>query len=198
MFRKKKDKKEKKETLAHKIIMTIVSAGVTATAAGLVGYYLNTKLPELYWQIEQPTKTNKRYMLKTRVSNLGRGLATDIRIRYAFNQPIRWYFYNYSEGLNGRLPATNVIGGVSQNELILIVPRMLSQDEVPATFVFDKPSVNVTLKIFSKEVSGQPYSQWQDKLNNTQKILSNISVFGKSLLYRLEMLRSKELSRWVI
>lgn len=194
MLRRKKNKPEKKETLAHKILMTAFSAGATAIAAGLVGYYLNTKLPELYWHVERPVAVNKRYMVRTQVSNLGRGLATDIRIRYACNQPIRWYFYNYSEGLNGKLPPANVIGGVSQNELILIVPRMLPQDEIPASFVFDRPSIDVKIKVFSREVSGQPYAKWQEKLNATQKISGNFSILWKSMRFQLEMLRNKELS----
>lgn len=128
-------------------------------------------------------------MVKTQVANLGRGLATDIRIRYAFNQPIRWYFYNYSEGLNGKLPPGNIVGGVSQNELILIVPRLLPNDELPASFAFDTPSVSYTVKIFSKEVVGRPYSQWRDKLSITQKILNNFLVLWKSFLYRFNLYR---------
>jgi hypothetical protein len=180
-----KKEKHHKESLLHKVVTTAVSAAVMASVAGFIGYKLNSHIPELYYNLEAPVKQNSRYVVKTEISNVGNSLATEVIIRYTFDQEIYYCNYNYSEGLEGKLPASNVEGGKGKKELLLNVPRMLPEERLKASFVFNKPEVTGSIKVYSKEVVGRPYSEWKEAANVKEKFLHQLAVVTKSLSYRL-------------
>lgn len=190
-----------KENLAHKIMLTALSATIMAIVGGLIGYKLNTRLPELYYEVTPQAKQvwlkniGKVYELDITVSNLGIAAANELTIRYAFDRKIVSLEYNYSEELNGKLPSANVEGGAGNFELRLTPPRLLPKDKLEAKFFFTTPYVNYQVKVFSKEGMGQPYIKWLEKVEKSKKIGKDILFFGKNIFTKLEknMQNTKEL-----
>lgn len=187
----KKLKQQKQESLTHKIFLTTLSAILTAIVLSVAGYMLNTKLPDLYYQILPAinevsiAKIGKAYRLDTEVLNLGKGPATELTIRYTFNQKIVYYDYNYSEELNGKLPSANIKGGVASKELIIHPHRLLPQDKISAKFIFSSPKIYAKIRVFSKEGMGKPYSTWKEKITSSAKAWHNISLLGQNIAFNL-------------
>ena len=190
MFKRKKKEEPKKISFLHHFLTTAFSAILTAVVAGLLGYYLNTKLPELYFYADSPQKHGSVIKIETDVVNYGRGPATEIKVRYSFSKPVLRYSYSYSEGFTGALPSGNIIIGPTHKEIMFIVPRMMPQDKLPAIFVFkDQPVIKI--KVFSKEVMGQPFSKWQTKKTRGEKVLAKIQNIVASLKYRIDLRRGE-------
>ncbi len=188
----KKQKIQHKESILHKLILTLISAAATAVIAGFVGYKLNSHLPELYYEISPAltpayiTGIGRVYRLDTAILNLGKGPATDLVIRYSFNRNIVIYDYNYSEEFNGKLPTENVKGGTGTKELILKPARLVAKDKLQAAFFFSSPSVKTEIRVIAKEGLASPYSEWQEKITQGAKFGQQMTVTGKHLAYRLK------------
>mgnify|MGYP001605574482 CR=1 FL=1 len=164
-----------KENILHKVILAILTSITAATAAGVLGYRLNLRTPELYYDVPTQLKsTVLGYKLTTNIYNLGNSSAYDVVIRYTFNKAIIQYDYNYSEGLNGKLSSANVEGGVSEKELILMPRRILPGDTIEASFIFAYPRVSANVKVFSKEVMGRPYSEHQEKNTKGEELARKV------------------------
>lgn len=175
-----------KENLTHKIMLTALSATIMAIVGGLIGYKLNTRLPELYYQVSPIKNIGKNYQLNVTVSNLGIAAANELTVRYSFDHKITGLDYSYSEELNGKLPSENVEGGIGNFELRLTPPRLVPKDKIEAKFYFTAPYVNYQIKVFSKEGMGQPYVKWLEKIEQSKKIGKDIVIISKNIFTKLE------------
>jgi hypothetical protein len=182
----------RKESLAHKIMLTALSATIMAIVGGLIGYKLNTRLPELYYEVTPQVKQvwlkniGKVYETDITISNLGIAAANELTIRYAFDHKIMNCDYNYSEKLNGKLPSANIEGGTGNFELLLTLPRLVPKDKLEAKFYFANPYINYQVKVFSKEGMGQPYVKWLEKIEKSKKIGKDIVIISKNIFTKIE------------
>ncbi len=175
-----------KESFLHKLTTTVISAAVMATVGGILGYQLNSHLPEIYYHILPVTPTGKHYRGNIEVSNLGRGPATQIVIRYTFDETIQYCTYNYSEALNGRLASENISGGKGYHEFLIKIPRLLPKDTLSASFYFKNEPKNGQVKVFAEEVVGRPYSDWTEKITSPERFKTQAKLLTNSLRYRIQ------------
>jgi hypothetical protein len=175
----------RRQGLVHTLTMAVLPAAMAAMVAGIIGYKLNTRMPELYYEVSPKyvpahiTGVSGGFKIDVNVMNLGNSPATEMTVRYAFNQEILAYDYSYSEGLNGKLPYENVSGGVGEKEVMLTPPRLSPKDKIEAYFVFGRPVINTQVKVFSKETQGKPLSERVEPLSYGAKLWNKIvQVFG--------------------